>query len=431
MKMSDHFTVRSSPHRPQHRSEHPLALVLAALLLFCLGACVGGRTTGADEPADEDCVVGTLGCLCLANSTCSFPRLVCVNGTCTIGEDANNTAPPNNDLNNTPNNAPNNAPNNMADASDGEDEPMEQVEDVQDNLDVTLADLGGGPEEDVAPPEDVEEPECTENAQCDDENPCTDDVCQQGSCASIDNDAACDDGIFCNGPDTCVAGSCDGHEGDPCAGEGVCDEEADQCQGCLEDADCPGPDPGGYGECGEFDSECDSQGLQFRTETHYSCVDNVCEASTSEISRQCSREVEGEPCGMAPGLTCQQGLCVGGEQGITITASTRGNATLEARLRLTCEQTGAECLIEGNRPAGETNCSITCPENGRVAICCSNGSEPCGGEFAPANDGRELEDLTLEGFTTDDCPPTPTNNAIECTADLSNLPATIHCDFTD
>jgi hypothetical protein len=65
-----------------------------------------------------------------------------------------------------------------------------------------------------------------------DENDCTDDVCDGlGTCAHVPNNNPCNDGIFCNGPDTCGDGRCNFHMGDPCAGGCVeiCDEAADSC----------------------------------------------------------------------------------------------------------------------------------------------------------------------------------------------------------
>ncbi len=68
----------------------------------------------------------------------------------------------------------------------------------------------------------------------DDENICTADLCDgAGQCAHPPTDAACDDGIFCNGEETCQDGSCSAHSGDPCAGGGICgstcNEEEENC----------------------------------------------------------------------------------------------------------------------------------------------------------------------------------------------------------
>lgn len=128
---------------------------------------------------------------------------------------------------------------------------------------------------------------------CNDGVACTQDSCNEGtdSCDESPNDAACDDGLFCNGSETChvtlgckvgtppdsddgiactldtcdeMNGTvhtpsdalcdngvfCDGAEtcnpamgceagANPCGNPTpICDENANQCVGCLEDADC-------------------------------------------------------------------------------------------------------------------------------------------------------------------------------------------------
>ena len=66
-----------------------------------------------------------------------------------------------------------------------------------------------------------------------DGRPCTADVCDAGVCTHPNQDVACDDGVFCNGPDVCAAGECDIHEGDPCTSGGecsdVCNETTNTC----------------------------------------------------------------------------------------------------------------------------------------------------------------------------------------------------------
>ena len=72
------------------------------------------------------------------------------------------------------------------------------------------------------------------DACADDGNACTSDVCDgMGACTHPSNSAPCDDGSFCNGPDTCSAGTCSVHAGDPCEG-GVecatsCNESLNHC----------------------------------------------------------------------------------------------------------------------------------------------------------------------------------------------------------
>jgi hypothetical protein len=81
---------------------------------------------------------------------------------------------------------------------------------------------------------------------CADEgNPCTDETCDgAGSCAHTPNQAACDDGVFCNGADTCAGGAC-GHAGNPCAGGGECADTCDEAtDSCFEPAGTPCADDG-------------------------------------------------------------------------------------------------------------------------------------------------------------------------------------------
>ncbi len=74
---------------------------------------------------------------------------------------------------------------------------------------------------------------------CDDGRACTLDTCSDssGSCEHLENDAQCDDGVFCNGLETCDAtwGCVPGAA--RCPGQ-FCDEQADACADCLDDGHC-------------------------------------------------------------------------------------------------------------------------------------------------------------------------------------------------
>ncbi len=79
----------------------------------------------------------------------------------------------------------------------------------------------------------------------DDGEVCTDDVCDgNGSCLHPPVDGiSCDDGLFCNGPDTCSGGSCAAGSIDPCGGgtecADLCDEAGDHCFDPLGSACTP------------------------------------------------------------------------------------------------------------------------------------------------------------------------------------------------
>jgi hypothetical protein len=67
---------------------------------------------------------------------------------------------------------------------------------------------------------------------CADAITCTVDSCNEGtdSCDHVPNNAACDDGLFCNGAETCnVSSGCQAGT-NPCGG-GACDEGTDTCTG--------------------------------------------------------------------------------------------------------------------------------------------------------------------------------------------------------
>jgi hypothetical protein len=135
-------------------------------------------------------------------------------------------------------------------------------------------------------------------AGCDDGDPCTDDRCGDRGCEHGPNTgAACDDGAYCNGGDTCEEGACTGHGGDPCEAPTVCDEDAEMCQGCLDNAHCPEVEVGEWSECGDFVDGCAQSGTRSRTVTRYICQDRMCVPATETETEACARVTEGAVCG--------------------------------------------------------------------------------------------------------------------------------------
>ena len=70
-----------------------------------------------------------------------------------------------------------------------------------------------------------------EGIVCEDGVSCTSDTCVDGVCTQSANDAACDDGQFCNGQETCDVdlGCAPGVA--PCSGTQTCNEDTDTCEG--------------------------------------------------------------------------------------------------------------------------------------------------------------------------------------------------------
>lgn len=149
---------------------------------------------------------------------------------------------------------------------------------------------------------------CTPEA-CDDGNPCTDDACGAESCLHPANADSCDDGIFCNGPDSCAAGSCSVHPGDPCPGASVCNEAMGTCTGCATDADCPEDLLGPFGPCGGFPDTCATAGMQTRTISSFTCDGGACVRSDRADAQACTRTTDGLMC-MADSVT-SWGSCGG------------------------------------------------------------------------------------------------------------------------
>jgi hypothetical protein len=100
---------------------------------------------------------------------------------------------------------------------------------------------------------------------CDDGNPCTTDRCEPDSpgadangCTHVPNDAACDDGVFCNGADSCSGGACAVHAGDPCIAGPACADTCNEKAGnCFAPAGTPCTDDDNV--C--TDDRCDANGI--------------------------------------------------------------------------------------------------------------------------------------------------------------------------
>ncbi len=213
---------------------------------------------------------------------------------------------------------------------------------------------------------------CQSNADCDDGVFCNgEEVCQpDGTCAAgtpcetptcpdcvcnetlklctmippCTGDGDCDDGLFCNGPETCVNGGCVDGEPVDC-GEDACDEEIDACEVCL----CVG------------DADCDDGAMCNGVET---CVDCACQPGEplcqegedcDELTGECS------VCACASDEDCNDGLVCNGEE--------------------TC----ADCLCV----AGESPCIV---ENPRTGEPCDSCNEQLGGCLAPCVSDEECND---------------------------------------
>ncbi len=282
------------------------------------------------------------------------------------------------------------------------------------------------PTPDMMPSPEMMPQTCTTPAECNDNNPCTDDICA-GICQNPNNTNLCDDGLFCNGADTCLNGACVGGGESPCGVDGACDEDVDMCVECVVHEDCAPPIEDEWGECGGFTGVCSEEGTQQRSVTRSRCMQNSCFVIIEDETQPCTGDRDGTGCG---GGICQDGACMVGGPPQTVTMSTSGSGNAAARGIVTCAANGLACILEGNRPEGETNCNVSCPVGSRLEVCCSNGGACSGGSPNP-NPTRRIGSFTVAGTPTHDCPTTTATDEIQCTLTVANGPIMIDCSFTN
>lgn len=271
--------------------------------------------------------------------------------------------------------------------------------------------------------------------QCDDGIACTRDSCNEagGTCDHLPDNAACDDGVFCNGAEVCAATSGCQPGGAPCP-QGSCDEETRTCLECDTAADC---DNGTFCDGAE---DCVVGRCQAATPVN--CDDSVecTQDSCNEGGRSCEHTPDhvlcddgsfcngAETCsatlGCQPGnAPCSEGLCVEETQ-----------SCLECSTDTDCDNgtfcDGAESCVAGRcQPATPVNCddgipctldscndaTATCDHSPDAAACDDgvfcNGGEVCdtvlgchAGEV-PCIEGQCVEESRscVECLTDADC----------------------------
>ena len=172
---------------------------------------------------------------------------------------------------------------------------------------------------------------------CDDTNLCTIDFCGNDACDYSDvakgtpcgAGKVCIEGVCADKPDCLFDEECDAVCGDysECSGfDSVCDEsgtykrscteqvcvggvcvlgsakttETDECKIDTDSFGCGEKNCGEWGECGEFEDECDEVGLHYRSCTGSSCVAGTCKPNTQfNEPGSCPRITDGLVCGVA------------------------------------------------------------------------------------------------------------------------------------
>ncbi len=198
---------------------------------------------------------------------------------------------------------------------------------------------------------------------CDDGVGCTNDSCNEGtdSCDNVPDDAACDNGLFCDGAETCDP-VLDCQVGpDPCAPTQTCDEVNDVCVGDCGDGIC------GAGEdCVSCSADCPSLPIPGAV-----CGNGLCEAGDGETCVSCPADCAGQTggkpsnrfcCGIGDGLNpdgCGDARCFTGGFACTETPTGSGG--------------GNSCCGDGTCEGAEdiANCAIDCDTCGN-GVCDPN-----------------------------------------------------------
>jgi len=202
------------------------------------------------------------------------------------------------------------------------------------------------------------------------------DLCHEESqSCSCETDAHCDDDLYCNGMESCNESAACVTGAAPCAPGEVCDEEADECL-CDSDDDC---DDGLY--CTGFES-CDvATGACIAGDLPCARLD-LCD----DVTRECSCEID-DHC--ADGLFCngaetcdQAGVCLPG--------------TMPCPPNEVCDEMGDECLCDGNDDCDD---GVFC--NG-TEICDAAGH--CIPEYvADCNNNSTEDTCDIDQGTSQDC----------------------------
>jgi subtilisin family serine protease len=140
-------------------------------------------------------------------------------------------------------------------------------------------------------------------------------------------DGDCDDGLYCNGPETCVGGFCQNGTG-PCPGQ-LCRESDFTCVNCLMDADCgDGLFCNGVESCGPS-GEC-SAGTAPNCDDGVACTVDSC----SDAGQQCEH--------VPNNALCDDGLfCNGAETCNPVSGCVAGGLPCGIG---ECDEEGDQCL---------------------------------------------------------------------------------------
>ena len=147
---------------------------------------------------------------------------------------------------------------------------------------------------------------------CDDGVACTADRCDEenDTCVNTPDDEACDDGLYCNGPETCDHAEDCQAGARPCNEGEICNEDTDECADCLAHADCGDGLFCLDGQCVSCRDDADCEENRFCLDTE--CVDCRDDADCGDVrfclDGQCVSCRDDTDCG--EGRFCLDAQCV-------------------------------------------------------------------------------------------------------------------------
>lgn len=222
---------------------------------------------------------------------------------------------------------------------------------------------------------------------CDDGNPCTDDFCDPvNGCATTPNTATCDDGFWCNGPDTCMDGACTIHGAPPCPS--FCNETTRACEECSVDTDCGTPTFGAWSAC-SYAGTCDESATRTRSVMTPRCTGGTCVVATTNETEACTRNTDGTTCGTTTYGT--YGTCGGYSNACDETGSqSRSVTTRVCRSGSCASETSSQSRTCSRTVANGTSCG------GMWQRCCGGA---CTDLTTNRHCGACAVDCTTEGLT--------------------------------
>jgi hypothetical protein len=200
------------------------------------------------------------------------------------------------------------------------------------------------------------------SVNCNDGVACTADMCSEDNdaCVNLDDDTACDDGLFCNGSENCTPAGCQPGN-DPCPGN-FCDEAGNHCVDCLTNTDC-------------------GDGLFCNGAETCNTATGACQAGANPCPGEMCNETSNACVECLIDANCSDGLFCNGVEDCAAGACVPGSPPCAGQMCNESSDTCAECLVDADCDDGLfCNGAEDC-----AAGACAAGTPPCPGQMCIEN----------------------------------------------